>query len=327
MSTATRPGPRDRELLTSWLARVAVHSGCDPLVLTSAIWPSWRVWTVDADRSLADEHVRRVASWFGLPAEVVASATLMRIGHTLHGHSKPNLPLWPWIVSLGNRNRLRRAGMPFCPECLATDSQPFYRLDWRLAWIVGCELHGARLVDRCERCGAIAEPHRSVATAGDLAHCVACGFDLRRTQRSMVDAQALGFQQLATRVLDTGIGHWCDAPIPASEWFHRMRSLVVNELCKVDKRGAAALGNRQIGLRFELQGPTEREARMRVLAGFVGEVREPTQREVEPVVVLSRGERPGSATKRLSKKGKMAPVAKVTVQEDWARWLRRNRLW
>ncbi|WP_370877069.1 TniQ family protein [Acidovorax sp. A1169] len=327
MSSGQKPGPLDRELLTSWLARVAIHDGCDPLVLTSAIWPKWRVWTVDADRSLADEHVRRVASWFGLPPEKVTSATLMGIGQRLHGSLKPNLPLWPWIVSLGNRNRLRRAGMPFCPECLASDTQPYYRLDWRLAWIVGCELHGARLVDRCERCGAVAEPHRSVAATGDLAHCVACGFDLRCTQRSPVDIQALGFQLLATRVFNSGAGDWGNASISASEWFRRMRSLAIKDLCKVDKRGAAALGNRQIGLWFELQGPIEREARMRVLSRLVSEVDGPPPRAVGYAAVRCQGKRPRAATKSVPKKIKMVPIAKARVQEDWARWLRRNRLW
>lgn len=38
------------ELLSSWLVRVALENGCDPLALTAALWPSRRAWSSDIDR-------------------------------------------------------------------------------------------------------------------------------------------------------------------------------------------------------------------------------------------------------------------------------------
>ncbi|WP_404977153.1 TniQ family protein [Acidovorax sp. PRC11] len=325
-SADVRPGPFEQELLTSWLARVAVHSGCEPLVLTGAIWPDWRIWTVDADRQVSPEHAQAAAIWFNLPAESVHACTLLAAGNRLHGSINLNGPMWPWITTQGNRNRLRRAGLPFCPKCLAGDVQPYYRLEWRFAWVVGCERHGVRLVDRCDRCHAISEPHRSTAATGDLAHCVECGFDLRRSKCEPVDVQALSFQRRASDIFGTGMAAWGGEEISRTEWFRRARSLLAKDLCQVDARSAAAMGNRQIGLWFELQGPMEREARLRVLAGLLD--------DEALLVVRSQGRRraPRSAqsTKvknRRAKSPRTYPLARERVREVWARWLRRSRLW
>jgi len=321
-----RPEPRAKELLTSWLARVAVHSGCEPLVLTGAIWPKWRIWTIDADRMLSPEHAKVVAAWFRLPVEVVRACTLMSVGEKLHGSMDLCRPLWPWIVAQGTRNRLRRAGLPFCPTCIADDIQPYYRLEWRLAWVVGCELHGVRLVDRCDRCHAICEPHRSTAATGDLAHCVECGLDLRRTKCEPVDDQALKFQRRANEVFSAEWATWGGEEISRMEWFQRARSLLKKEICKVDDDSAAAMGYRQTGLWFELQGPMEREARLHVLANIL---------EGDPPLDVHLASCPSAPLSAQSSKlnrprfrqPRTSPLDRASVQEAWARWLRRNRLW
>lgn len=324
--TEIRPGPCPHELLTSWLARVAVHSGCEPLVLTGAIWPEWRIWTVDADRQISREHAQVAAIWFKLPVEAVCACTLTAVGEKLHGNVDAHRPLWPWIVAQGNRNRLRRAGLPFCPKCLADDIQPYYRLEWRLAWMVGCERHGVRLVDRCDRCHAICEPHRSTAATGDLAHCVECGFDLRCSRCEPVDDQALSLQLRANEIFTAGVAVWGSDQVSRMEWFQRARSLLVKDLCQVDAQRATAMGYRQIGLWFELQGPMEREARLKVLAGLLSG-------DAPPAVRPAGCRRAAHSAKSLqvkkprARRPRTSPLARERVQEAWARWLRRNRLW
>ena len=325
-SADVRPGPFEHELLTSWLARVAVHSGCEPLVLTAAIWPDWRIWTVDADRQLSPEHAQIAAIWFNLPVESVHACTLMAVGNKLHESVNPHRPMWPWITTQGNRNRLRRAGLPFCPQCLACDIQPYYRLQWRLAWVVGCDRHGVRLVDRCDRCHAISEPHRSTAATGDLAHCVECGFDLRRSRCEPVDGKALSFQRRAGEIFEKGMAAWGSKEISRMEWFQRVRSLLAKNVCQVDARSAAAMGYRQIGLWFELQGPMEREARLRVLASLLDDETLPAVRPPGRWCA-PRSPQSTQVKKRRIKPVRTSPLARERVQEAWARWLRRSRLW
>lgn len=321
-----RLGPCDRELLTSWLARVAVHSGCEPLVLTGAIWPGWRIWTVDADRQISPGHAQVAALWFKLPVEAVCACTLTAVGEKLHESVDAQRPLWHWIVAQGNRNRLRRAGLPFCPKCLADDIQPYYRLEWRLAWMVGCERHGVRLVDRCDRCHAICEPHRSTAAIGDLAHCVECGFDLRFSRCEPVDDQALSLQMRANEIFAAGVAVWGDDQVSRMEWFQRARSLLANDLCRVDAQTATAMGYRQIGLWFELQGPMEREARLKALAGILSGDAPPAVRPAGSRRTPLSAQSP-KVKKPRARRPRTSPLARERVQEAWARWLRRNRLW
>lgn len=321
-----RPGPFDHELLTSWLARVAVHSGCEPLVLTGAVWPGWRIWTVDADRQISPEHAQAAASWFKLPVEAVHACTLAAVGEKLHENFDAHRPLWPWFIALGSRNRLRRTGLPFCPKCLADDIQPYYRLEWRHAWIVGCERHGIRLVDRCDRCHAICEPHRSTAATGDLAHCVECGFDLRSSRCELVDDKALSLQLHANAILASGVAVWGGDQVSRMEWFERARSLLTKGLCQVDAQRAAAMGYRQIGLWLELQGPMEREARLKVLDCLL-------RGDPPQVIGTARLRRVSGTTQSLpvkkprARRSRTIPLARERVQEAWARWLRRNRMW
>lgn len=54
------------ELLSTWLVRVALSQGCDPLVLTGELWPKWRVWTLDLDRGVATERLRILERMSGI---------------------------------------------------------------------------------------------------------------------------------------------------------------------------------------------------------------------------------------------------------------------
>lgn len=325
MAHAGAHGPLKGELLTSWLARVAVHGGCDPLVLTASIWPRWRIWTCDADRSINPQRIESVAQWFGVPPQAVEATTLISYGKALHGQPQSNWPLWPWIVSMGCRNRLRQGGVPFCPLCLKADEQPYYRLKWRLAWHVGCRDHAVRLLDRCEQCHCVVQPHRCLAVLGDLAHCAVCGFDLRMGTPVKAAPEAMALQQKADGVFRTGEGNWGGETIVLAEWFARLRALVSNDAIRLSQRSADILDHRHIGLWFELQSPAEREARMAGISGLVEQAQ-------APWVSNTRCSRPATGAASATTTGKRRlkdgrPVAKVRVQEEWARWLRRSRLW
>ena len=84
-----------------------------------------------------------------------------------------------------------------------------------------------------------------------------------------MDDQALSLQMRANEIFAAGVAVWGDDQVSRMEWFQRTRSLLANDLCRVDAQTATAMGYRQIGLWFELQGPIEREARLKVLAGIL----------------------------------------------------------
>lgn len=322
--------PFSGELLTAWLARVAIQGGTSPLVLTGRIWPKWRMWTQDADRGLRLDRLEAAANWFELPKSLIEETTLRRVSEVLQGPAFPLQSTWPWVVALGSRNRLRKAGLPCCPQCLAETSQPYFRSEWRLAWTVGCVHHGTRLIDRCTNCMAAIEPHRNTASSQHLACCVRCYFDLRNAKSAAVDGEALSFQLLASKVLQTKVGLLGDVEVPQTVWFQRMRRLVVAPPCKLSEADSLTLSGRHIGLCIEMQCPQEREFRLRNLVRllnadsgrlFCNDLDARISSEQADVARKGHTEKCRRQTRQKS------PIHRLKVEQDWARWLRRHRIW
>jgi hypothetical protein len=207
------------EIISSWLVRAALTQGCDPLVLTGDVWPKWRIWTQDADRFLDDERFEPLCAVSGIAKEALRASTLYSVASQIAGVSLPEKAVWPWILTLGARNTRRRSGLQYCPACLAEDSTPYYRLQWRFAWHVGCEKHGCSLLDRCHVCDAPVEPHRLLAEDQQVSVCATCKADLRKAIPTSCSAGALTFQRLADQVALHGQEHCLGETIDAHHWF------------------------------------------------------------------------------------------------------------
>ena len=90
-----------------------------------------------------------------------------------------------WITTLQMFHRTRQGfGMQYCPQCLLEDRIPYFRKEWRVAFVTTCPTHRCMLRDRCLTCGAGVAFHR-----GDMgnpqgqhresiADCFACGVSL-----------------------------------------------------------------------------------------------------------------------------------------------------
>lgn len=154
---ALQPG----EIFSSWLVRYALASGCDPLSLTGSLWRGERPWTRDLDRGVPEAKLAALGRQVGDGADALRNAFLP--GYVPLAEVSPALPIWPWILSVGTRNRRRHGGLQFCPRCLTEDRAPYYRIRWRLAWVMCCDVHGVMLLDRCTSCQAPVEPHRLAA--------------------------------------------------------------------------------------------------------------------------------------------------------------------
>lgn len=213
------------ESLSSWLARAAITQGCDPLTLTGAVWPKWRVWTLDPDRGISRERLYALSEASGISVTAFGASALRPDAERIEGHPLSDSKGWPWILALGSRNRRRSGGQQFCPECLASDTKPYFRKRWRFAWHIGCAAHEKQLLDRCHVCGAPVEPHRLLAEDKHLAWCARCKFDLRSAASLPVSKDALGFQRMADRAVNIGEGAFGRRLIPVSDWFATARFL------------------------------------------------------------------------------------------------------
>jgi hypothetical protein len=221
------------ESIASWLARVALTQGCDPLSLTGSIWPKWRVWTIDIDRGIPSERLRILSELSGESAHALAAAGLRDVAETICNKPLNAKQVWPWILAIGSRNRRRHGGLQYCPVCLTSDATPYFRRHWRLAWHTTCSIHGTALRDRCHACGAPLEPHRLSAEDGHLASCARCKADLRDAPTGSFSLEAAAFQKAADETIQWRGGSFGGIQLSAGEWFNTARFLtrVVRQAC------------------------------------------------------------------------------------------------
>ncbi|EPG5222612.1 TniQ family protein, partial [Acinetobacter baumannii] len=101
--------PYEDEALSSWLIRVALESGCDPLSLTGLLWPKWRAWAVDMDKGLDQEYLDILVRKAGTSPDHFNTSTFKTL---FLQNSEINLE--PWILALGTRNRKHKSGWQYC---------------------------------------------------------------------------------------------------------------------------------------------------------------------------------------------------------------------
>jgi hypothetical protein len=221
------PAPFEDELFSTWLARVALTLGCDPLTLTGELWPKWRPWTVDIDRGLDDKRMDLLVKRTGIKKETVEGLMLLSEAMTVSPTAvREQYAVWPWLLTLGARNRKRHGGLQYCPECLSEDKRPYFRKQWRLAWHTVCEAHNCTLLDRCESCNASLEPHRLDAIDRELAFCARCKSDLRSAKADEALPNALMFQQFADQCIHSQKALYGDCVLSPEEWFELSRYFV-----------------------------------------------------------------------------------------------------
>ncbi|WP_350338778.1 TniQ family protein [Halomonas sp. LC1] len=261
------------ESLSSWLVRAALRQGCDPLSLTGAIWPTWRIWTRDIDREIPLARMRPLVNASGISSAKFQKAGMRDDCEKVVGYSLPETRTWPWLLALGSRNRTRHGGQQVCTLCLAEDSTPYLRRHWRFAWHTGCRFHGVQLVDECPACKAPIEPHRLTAEDQHLAQCSRCHNDFRKAVCTSPLPEAFSVQVMADRVLEQDKVTFRQASIAPADWFS-MVAFFIGVIRRASRRPVSPLADALLslgisvtdcrmpvsGLAFELLAVSERSA-------------------------------------------------------------------
>lgn len=189
------------EILSSWIIRTAFENGSYPLAWSWFLWGSRRVWTVDIDRYCPlSDMLKLVTPNVSLSA--IESATLYPwLRKILSNDLTSCKKSWPWLTTLGARNRERTGGLRYCPKCLM-NSPVYYRRFWRFSWNHSCAIHNCILQDTCPVCSSSVCPHKLNYKTLNLALCASCGHNLSNGAINCSSEGALKLQSLMSSVLE-----------------------------------------------------------------------------------------------------------------------------
>lgn len=195
-----RPSPKPNEVFSSWLRRLALGN-CEKIqTFCHLLWPGRQLWNRDIDAIAPADVIVSLASRTGRDVSVLEKTTLRAFEGVVFEEVRVKVAT-RWVLPLGVYHRTRRlGGQQWCPSCLDEDAEPYYRLDWRLAFSSSCSKHGTILHDRCSICGEPAVPHRGVDPK-----CHQCDFDRRRSPVTAADSRALQLEH-AMRAVAYGTG-------------------------------------------------------------------------------------------------------------------------
>lgn len=182
------PSPKDGELFSSWLSRVAKGNHPKMHTFCHLIWPKKQIWTRDIDQCADEKLVGDLCRLTGTKLISARKTMLSSFQGRLFERHQPN-GRTVGILPLGIFHRLRRRfGQQYCPLCLS-DEIPYYRKEWRLSHVTCCLRHKIRLVDRCDQCLTPIIPYRS-----EMVECHNCAFDLREANCSVAGSLVIRFE-------------------------------------------------------------------------------------------------------------------------------------
>jgi len=228
------PKPLPDELLSSWIVRIAEANGVKLETMTHLLFGLYLLpWNRDIDRLAPKWLLKGICAHTGTPYWDAYRTTLAGYRTRLYPHRQDSGQL-RWILPVKiNSTKRYGYGMQYCPACLATDKEPYFRRKWRVAFHTFCPEHRIMLHDCCPACGAAITFYRrdfgrGIDEAGEICLCYQCQFDLCAAPHEPVTIYDDDSFQLYVEMLQALGGAARDAG-----QFNLKFHAVVHQLCKV----------------------------------------------------------------------------------------------
>ncbi|MFB2712119.1 TniQ family protein [Aeromonas veronii] len=155
------PHPLPGESLSCLIVRTAHANGLKVQTFCDQVFgKEFQVWNRDIDRNAPDWLLNLISGKSGTPIKQIKNTTFRLYEKRLYPilHRASHLC---WVMPIKHHHRLNTGyAIQYCPQCLAEDETPYFRLSWRLALYTFCPKHRVMMADRCLHCGAPVAFHR-----------------------------------------------------------------------------------------------------------------------------------------------------------------------
>jgi len=220
------PQPQQNELLSSWLVRVARANNVATTSFTNMHFKEYQkniLWQRDLDIWCPESLLEKLSHKSHLSKHQIFDMTLKsyegKLRHKIHGKNRTH-----FIQSLGNYAHIKRnGGLRFCPLCLANDSIPYFRKEWRLSFYTACLEHKCFLLNRCPNCNSPLTLSKSYQEK-DFTFCYKCGIDLKKINIIQEDCELEAIIALMN-VLNNGYGNKLGQAVPSIEYFDFLKQI------------------------------------------------------------------------------------------------------
>jgi hypothetical protein len=237
--------PKEGELFSSWLFRLATHNLTKAHTFCRFHIPGQNIWNRDIDRLVSDVTLNRLSLLTEIPFQTLYQLTLRSYEREVFQHCITNSKQ-KWVLPLGVYHRTwKNNGLQYCPQCLSNDDEPYFRKSWRLGLFVACIKCRTLLHDCCPACNSPITFFRSdigfktFITRNEITTCSKCGFDIRNSPRYPLVIGTIGFQTKLNTTIRTRRWHghpsyeYFDALYhilkflrSTSKWFRSFNSLI-----------------------------------------------------------------------------------------------------
>jgi hypothetical protein len=180
--------PKEDELLSSWICRLALANGMNASSLCSLTlpprYPTQVIRVEDLDTCVRSDILATLAEKTGTPKERIVATTFPAYEGFLFERWSTRIGR-QWTLPVKCLRGKTRYGLQYCPLCLATE-EPYYRRAWRLAVITICSNHRVQLLDRCPKCASPISFHKATSNGANfppsdrMTFCYSCKADLRK---------------------------------------------------------------------------------------------------------------------------------------------------
>ena len=196
--------PKNYELVSSWLRRLANQNGTDLNTLSNLIFSNSKLLVNDIDKYLTTDEILRISSFTGVKEPIIYQLTIHSILSQISILSLSPNSKWNWCIPSGGVYKHKTNGLQFCPLCLKEGNDIFY-IFCRLSWNISCMKHKCLLHTNCPNCDYKYSPHL-IKFQDIINRCTNCNFDLSTIDEEPVNDNITDFQVfLNSSILKTNI--------------------------------------------------------------------------------------------------------------------------